>query len=117
MDCERVNCFTCKSAFKTEKQIFGNFHQRSVIYETWCETCRKGGETEKMKNSENKERSQKENYKKRDREQEEKEGPMYRYIGESSRSTYERGSEHLADLKHRRTRSHLLRHCVEGRGS
>ena len=42
-----------------------------------------------------------------------KEGPLYRYIGESSRSTYERGSEHLADLKYRRTRSHLLRHCVE----
>ena len=38
---------------------------------------------------------------------------MYRYIGKSSRSTFERGLEHLADIKFRRTRSLMLRHCVE----
>ena len=38
---------------------------------------------------------------------------MYRYIGESSRSAYERGGEHSKDLEFRRQKSHMLRHCVD----
>ena len=40
-------------------------------------------------------------------------GPFYSYIGETSRSAYERGHEHLKDLEFRRTKSHFLRHAVE----
>ena len=40
-------------------------------------------------------------------------GPLYSYIGETSRSAYERGLEHLKDLEFRRTKSHYLRHAVE----
>ena len=42
-----------------------------------------------------------------------RQGPHYRYIGESSRSAFERGGEHLKDLHFKRTKSHLLRHCVD----
>ena len=35
----------------------------------------------------------------------------YRYIGETSRSTYER--EHLADLKNLNPGSHLLKHVIK----
>ena len=38
---------------------------------------------------------------------------LFHYIGESSRSTYERGNEHIKDLEFRRTKSHLLRHCED----
>ena len=50
---------------------------------------------------------------KREKKENRKEGSLYHYIGESSRSTYERGCEHKKDLEHRRTKSHLLRHCEE----
>ena len=50
---------------------------------------------------------------KRKVELEPKKGPIYRYIGESSRSSYERGGEHVKDLKFRRPKSHMLRHCVD----
>ena len=42
-----------------------------------------------------------------------REGPRFRYIGETSRSVFERGGEHKKDLKYRRPKSHMLRHCVE----
>ena len=38
---------------------------------------------------------------------------IYQYIGESSRSTFERGMEHLKDLEYRRVKSHILRHCED----
>ena len=41
------------------------------------------------------------------------EGPLFSYIGETSRSAYERGLEHLKDLEFRRVKSHYLRHAVE----
>ena len=53
------------------------------------------------------------NDKKRKYEVEKQIGLYFRYIGETSRSAYERGVEHKKDLEFRRTKSHLLRHCVE----
>ena len=50
---------------------------------------------------------------KRKRENKVDDDQKYRYIGESSRSIFERGKEHKSDLKYRRTRSHMLRHCEE----
>ena len=97
---------------------FKNCSQRSITYETKCETCKSGkykrkggGEENKEKNEENK--SEKEEKKRKKDKEDSRKGPLYRYIGESARSTFERGSEHLADLKNRRVRSHMLRHCVE----
>ena len=37
----------------------------------------------------------------------------YKYIGETSRSAFERGWEHLNDLAQLRTSSHMLKH-IEG---
>ena len=99
---------SCEGATKLEDCTFRNCRQRSVLYETWCETCKK--RKEKENNSKKNENSRE--GKKRNRENE-KEMNIFRYIGESSRSTYERGSEHKSDLKFRRPKSHLLRHCVE----
>ena len=40
-------------------------------------------------------------------------GPLFMYIGETARSAYERGCEHLKDLQFKRGKSHYLRHAVE----
>ena len=36
----------------------------------------------------------------------------FNYIGETSRSAYERGVEHFKDLEYKRPKSHMLKHCV-----
>ena len=38
---------------------------------------------------------------------------IYKYIGVSSRSCYERGMEHQADMKQLKPGSHLLRHALD----
>ena len=111
IDCKREECFTCEGGTKYERCKFKNCRQRSVLYETWCETCRKK-DLEEDRAEKKEEENEKNGGRKRNREKE-KEEEIYRYIGETSRSTFERGSEHRKDLKYRRTTSHLLRHCVE----
>ena len=111
IDCNREGCFSCDSATKYENCKFRNCHQRSILYETWCETCRKKNSKKNEKSDEKLERG--ENNMKRKRENKVDDDQKYRYIGESSRSIFERGKEHKSDLKYRRTRSHMLRHCEE----
>ena len=38
-DCGRPNCFTCESSAKGEKLAYKSCFKRSVVYETWCESC------------------------------------------------------------------------------
>ena len=108
--CERDCCFTCESSIGSDDTRIKSCRQRSVVYQTWCNTCYKGT-TEKADNLENERVSQ--NNGKRERTKEKQKGPLFQYIGKSSRSTFERGLEHLKDLEYRRVKSHLLRHCIE----
>ena len=79
-----------------------------MLYETWCEMCRSKKEREMNETEKNEVGN-----KKKTKNNMEDDVEIYRYIGETSRSTNERGSEHKKDLEHKRPRSHLLRHCVE----
>ena len=38
---------------------------------------------------------------------------LYKYVGESSRSLYERSWEHLSDYENLSTKSHMLKHVVD----
>ena len=38
---------------------------------------------------------------------------IYKYVGETNRSSYERGSEHLADMRLIKPGSHLLKHVLD----
>ena len=40
-DCMRSDCFTCKSAVKMSEPVFSSCKTRSVVYRTWCQTCKK----------------------------------------------------------------------------
>ena len=165
VDCNRVDCFTCQSSARSEDMKFKSCKKRSVVYQTWCQTCldiKKLNDKpdceldcEPSVNLGNMVNDQKVNYcedseskklqklelegaehmeakdeidkqdnrlvvggiinvetemlqneklvknaknakisKKRGREIEQN-GPLYLYIGETSRSAYERGQEHL----------------------
>ena len=45
LDCERDDCWVCDSTGENEK--FGKCKERSIIYETYCETCGLKGENGK----------------------------------------------------------------------
>ena len=105
-DCERWRCMHCKTKVKTEKYQTQCCKRRKIIYETWCMSC-ENKEAEKIReNSEN----DKEAKEKIDKIQ------LYKYVGESSRSIFERGWEHEHDKNQLRNKSHMLRHAIEMHG-
>ena len=94
-DCGREGCLLCYTKAVTGKNMKQSCTKRSVTYQTWCEECRK---REEEKNGE---------------DGEEKIIPLHTYIGETSRSSYERGREHIKDVEQLNTGSHILKHIVE----
>ena len=95
-DCLRAECLMCETRLETGKGKGQNCSSRSMLYETWCETCQQ-----------------------RDTEKAEAEGnnaedvPLYKYIGETSRSGFERGQDHLRDCRLMSTGSHVLKHYLD----
>ena len=88
-DCERPKCSLCKTKQMTGKLTTHDCHRRSLVYESWCITCEKRDMAEAEKEAGgDKEKLQKlqENIR------------VYKYIGETSRSIYERGFEHQYDF-------------------
>ena len=84
-DCGRPQCLLCETKIKTEKNLRQDCTKRCIIYETWCMTC----EDREIRKIEEDTEDEKERRQKMD------EIKLYKYIGESSRSLYERGLEHL----------------------
>merc|ERR1712130_717996 len=74
-----------------------------IIYETWCLTC---------------EKKEKEKIEEMELDEEEKlrllrKVRLHKYVGETSRSLYERGLEHLRDLNELKQESHMLKHYFD----
>ena len=88
-DCERPLCLLCTTKQATGKRMRQDCTQRCIIYETWCLSCeeRDRKEVEDMDIEEDEKRKKM------------KEVVLHKYVGETSRSMYERGLEHLRDLK------------------
>ena len=107
-----------------EESPFKDCTKRSVIYQTWCKTCLRKEEKKKDIFEEetvgiaelfNKQRYKKENDGTKKRKMmynNAKEKKMFMYIGETSRSAFEHGSEHQKDLKFKRYNSQMLKHAV-----
>ena len=105
--------------------------KRSIVYQTWCHTCRermileiknkekeeREKEPKEAKNTAKRKRNEKEGKKEEKRKEEERkkeiERRTFKYIGETSRSAYERGGEHLKDLKDLDPGSHILKHVIK----
>ena len=99
-DCGREKCLLCRTKQITGKGLKSDCSKRSIVYETWCETCLRA-EMDKIDLE--------------DIEEEEKERKrrgikIFKYVGESARSAYERGLEHQVDLERLEEDSHMLKH-------
>ena len=101
-DCQRENCLLCLTKMKTEKNKTQDCHKRNVVYETRCLTCERK-EQDKIDNLEIEEQEKK---------QEKSKIKLYKYIGETSRSSFERGWEHVNDMAQLKTSSHMLKHAL-----
>ena len=112
-DCGRKDCLPCESAAKDDDIVRKNCTQRSVIYKTWCEICKKKKKERLKTEGATKDGDGKNKRKIFERSQEEDPNKEeYDYIGETSRSSFERGREHMKDLEYFRSRSHMLKHAL-----
>jgi hypothetical protein len=87
-DCGRESCLLCHTKAVTGKNLSQSCSKRNIVYETWCSDCLKSD----------------------DREGEERR--VFKYIGETAKSAYERGLNHLTDRKSLDLGSHMLKHAV-----
>ena len=101
--CERENCLICLTKSQTGKGMSQDCKKRNLVYETWCRTC----ETEAL------DKLRQETTTELDFQAKSKEIALYKYIGESGRSSFERGWEHLDTLARLSKESHMLRHVVD----
>ena len=103
-NCNREGCLLCLTKIETGKNKTQDCTRRSLVYETWCMTCyTKDLEAAQLEAGDNSEKLKKLTDKIK----------VYKYIGESARSVYERSWEHLNDFQNLSTKSHLLKHAVE----
>ena len=104
LDCGRAACLLCQTKQKTSKNLNQDCHTRSLVYETWCMSCMQKEEAkieEKYEGDARKIKEEKGKIKK------------HLYIGETSRSIYERTLEHQGDVDQLKPSSHMLRHMIE----
>ena len=88
-DCGRRGCLLCTTKAATGKNLTQSCSKRSLVYETWCADCLKRHEDSNGG-----------------------EGGIYKYIGETAKSAYERGANHLYDRKNLDLESHMLKHAL-----
>ena len=126
-DCKREKCKFCD-----KEETRGKCKQRGVVYENECLLCKEGGKEEKESERESwrgistiveeEEKPDKEEKtgKKRSREEVKsnrddenlKKKKVVKYIGETSRSGYERLCEHWRDFENLSEKSHILKHYL-----
>ena len=105
-DCGRKECAPCTTSRENDKIPFKNCTKRSIIYETWCKTCR----LEKME--ELKLEGVEINTGECNKRKATLENENYIYIGETSKSENERGVQHFKDFEYIRSKSHMLKHVT-----
>ena len=111
--------------------MIGKCKQRSVVYETTCVLC----DEKRKKEEEKRKELEKDNKKKKEKEEEEtigkkrkrrdirgekeneeiefKRTQKVKYIGETSKSGYERLKQHLKDFKNFSKKSHMMKHYLD----
>ena len=108
-DCLRESCLLCKTKSHTGKLLTQDCKRRSTVYETYCITCKERMEDEIEKKYEDTEEEEVEKRKKFELEN----IKLYKYIGETGKSAYERGLQHLNDAAQLKPGSHLLKHYFD----
>ena len=101
--CTRLDCLLCKTKLETGRNMKQDCSRRSLVYETKCAACERV-EMEKI---------EAETEPGKERERRIKQIKQYKYIGETSRSVYERSREHVGDMEQLKPSSHLLKHIID----
>ena len=103
LDCGRENCFLCATKALTGKGLSQDCSKRNIVYEIKCLTCEEQ-EMSKIKEIANGDQK---------KLKELREGiKIHKYLGETGRSAFERGFEHLNQLTTLSDNSHMLKHVV-----
>ena len=102
-DCERAGCLLCLTKMKTGKDMDQDCTQRCLVYESWCMTC-EDKEIKRIEDDEEDEKTKNEKI---------RNIVKYVYIGETSRSIYERGLEHMNDKENLKKDSHMIKHYFD----
>ena len=102
--CERDDCMLCESKKRTGKNLKQECTRRNLVYETRCYTCE---ERERRKIEEEEGKDEKEKTKMMEKIK------IFKYVGETARSVYERSREHLSDIEQLKPCSHLLKHLLD----
>ena len=106
-DCKRPGCLICSTKVAKGRNMEQDCTKRYIVYKTWCMTCAGRGEKKIGEKYEDEETQNKMI----------REIKLYKYVGGSARSSYERGLEHSRDLQELKKESHMLKHffaCHEG---
>ena len=103
-DCARVGCKPCWTKIRTGKNKTQDCTKRNCIYETWCISCWEKDVTRVEEMCKEDEEMKKVMMKKI---------KVHKYIGETSRSVYERTWEHTHSMEQLQTSSHMLKHMLE----
>ena len=122
-NCSRESCWLCETKLITGKNTNQDCTRRNLVYETYCMSCEE-------KDGKAAEQGEKEEGRKEQTEREgggevptqaesalkketKNETKLYKYLGETCRSVWERSAEHLADLRNLSPTSHLLKHILD----
>ena len=97
--CERIDCYTCTQGGEERKE---DCFKRNILYESRCSKCKEEQELEEQVQGGPQNKKNKFNPKERGV-----------YVGESSRSLYERTKEHLEDARKDTPDSHIRKHWRE----
>ena len=122
MPCDREDCKLCCTG---NEKLWGKCRERNLVYENDCLLCKSDGEMKESRGGGGEEDKTgdlktKTGEKRKDRERDEREEKRYnrkklevKYIGETSRSCFERANEHWQQLENLNVKSHMLKHYAE----
>ena len=121
--CDREECLICDTKVKTGKGKNQDCSGRNISYETWCADCEKKEIDRVEKEKEETEvagvnnlgvaERNASNRKEKNTNKGEKGIKLFKYVGETGRSGYERNQEHVRDREKWKISSHMLKHIVE----
>ena len=101
-DCLKPNCMLCCTKNRTEKNTTQDCPQHKVVYEIRCLACQE----KKL------DKIQKQDITEQEKKSESAKIKLFKHIGETSRSTYECGWEHLNDFTQLKSSSLMLKHVL-----
>ena len=106
-DCGRLQCLLCSTKQKTGTNINQSCTKRSLCYEIWCGECQEEEERKIDEDADERDLSDKERRSLKEKIM------RYGYVGETCRSAFERGLEHLGNYESLADESFMLKHSID----